>query len=642
MKPREGEFGTRKIPLRFIAFLLYASLLFSCALPEPEKSTNLRLILSSDSYLLATTYEVTVEGPDGEQISLSLNADENSATHYFENLLPGEWTIAATAKNKDGTIVASAGPRTVILEEDKIFVLEMPCVPPPVLVDGAFSLTLTWPGTAVISPDMEASLIPISGGSAIPLPFAISGNSGSGSSGSLDDGNYLLSISLLDNGTIIWPFTSLVVISDRLPVAVDWQLIPKDGEQARPGIELMLNSTINSPIIVTLSNSPGELLFGSYQHVSAAAEPEPDSWQWYLDGVAIEGEEYSEIRIGDALENDSMHSLAVIALKGDQTGIAATGFRVTTRSVSTLAGSGLAGSANGAALEARFRNPTGIAIDPDGVVYIADTGSNKIRRLASGSVSTFAGGVSASLNAPTGIAMDAAGNIFVSDTYNHKIKKVSPDGTVSLFAGSGEADWTDGIGSAASFNRPTGLAVDASGNVFVADTYNHKIRKISANGRVSTYAGSGYAGARDGMGINASFNHPAGLAIDASGNLYVCDTSNHLVRKIAQSGEVSIYAGSGSAGNNDGSLMAASFQYPSGIAIDTQGKVYVADTGNNRIRKIDPDGWVTTLAGTGLAGSADGILSSASFDLPAGIAVGNAGVVYVADTENNRIRTITQ
>ena len=641
MKSCDREYETRNIPQLFLACFLCAAFLLSCVMPDSGKNANLRLILSSDSYLQTAFFDVTAEGPDGEQVSLSMNAIESSATHFFRNLLYGEWTIAVIARNKDGNIVARVGPRSVILEEDKTLVLEMPCVPLP--ADGAFSLTLTWPEAAVPAPGMEASLIPISGGDAIPLSFVISGNSGSGTSGSLDDGNYLLSINLLDGGTILWPFTSLVVISGRLPVAVDWQLVPKDGVQsARPGMELMLNSTINTPIIVTLSDSPGELLYGSSMHVTAAAEPEPESWQWYLDGVPVEWEEYPEIWIGDALENDSVHSLAVVARKDDKTGIAATGFRVTTRSVATLAGSGLAGSANGAALESRFRNPTGIALDTDGTIYISDTGSNKIRRLESGNVITFAGGVSASLNAPTGIAMDASANIFVADTCNNKIRKISPEGTVSLFAGSGEAGWTDGTGSASSFDHPAGLAVDASGNVFVADTYNHKIRKISADGRVSTFAGSGYAGTRDGTGISASFNHPTGLAIDASGNLFVCDTENNLVRRIAPSGAVSTYAGSGSPGNNDGDLTAASFQYPSGIAVDSQGNVYVADTGNNRIRRIAPDGYVTTLAGTGFTGSADGVLSGASFDSPSGIAVDGDGLVYVADTKNNRIRTIAQ
>ena len=283
---------------------------------------------------------------------------------------------------------------------------------------------------------------------------------------------------------------------------------------------------------------------------------------------------------------------------------------------------------------------------------MADRHNNKIRKISPlGVVSTFAGsgltgsddgeGAETSFGYPEGVVLDAAGNVYVADTWNHKIRKISPTGLVSTLAGSGVEGSADGEGAEASFYYPEGVAVDAAGNVYVADTYNHKIRKISPTGVVSTLAGLGYYGSHDGEGAEASFYYPEGVAVDVTGNVYVADGGNHKIRKISPSGEVSTLAGSGVGGSVDGEGAAASFYNPSGVAADAAGNVYVADYGNNKIRKISPTGEVSTLAGTGEPGSADGEGSEASFYLPTGVAVDAIGNVYVADYENRSIRKIT-
>lgn len=194
------------------------------------------------------------------------------------------------------------------------------------------------------------------------------------------------------------------------------------------------------------------------------------------------------------------------------------------------------------------------------------------------------------------MAADGTGNVYVADYENNLIRKISQAGVVSTLAGSGAKGADDGLDTAATFNLPEALAVDASGNVYVADNGNNLIRKVTPAGQVSTFAGSGQPGRGDGTGAAASFSSPFGIAIDANGNLYVADSGNNLIRKITPGGAVTTIAGSGSRGANDGSGSAASFNTPAGIAVDKSGNIYVADEGNNLIRKITQTGAVTTIA----------------------------------------------
>ena len=254
-------------------------------------------------------------------------------------------------------------------------------------------------------------------------------------------------------------------------------------------------------------------------------------------------------------------------------------------------------------------------------------------------------GAAAQFWIPGGVATDASGNVYVADTGNSTIRKVTPGGVVTTLAGAaGVVGSADGAGAAASFFHPQGVATDASGNVYVADTENSTIRKITPGGVVTTLAGTArQRGSADGTGAAASFWEPGGVATDASGNVYVADTGNSTIRKVTPGGVVTTLAGAaGVVGSADGAGAAASFFHPQGVATDASGNVYVADTENSTIRKITPGGVVTTLAGTARQrGSADGTGAAASFWEPGGVATDASGNVYVADTGNSTIRKIT-
>jgi sugar lactone lactonase YvrE len=255
-------------------------------------------------------------------------------------------------------------------------------------------------------------------------------------------------------------------------------------------------------------------------------------------------------------------------------------------------------------------------------------------------------GSTARFNYPYDIALDTAGNLFVADTFNHTIRKVTSAGVATTLAGSaGNSGSTDGTGSSARFNNPAGIAVDTAGNLFAADLGNHTIRKVTSAGVVTTLAGTaGVTGSTDGTGSAARFYSPFGNAVDAAGNLFVSDQSSHTIRKVTSAGIVTTLAGTaGSSGSDDGTGSAARFSSPYGTAVDTAGNVFVADTSNHTIRKVTSAGVVNTLAGTaGDSGSTNGSGSAARFRLPYGIAVDTAGNLFVADTFNHTILSSTE
>ncbi|MCE2994181.1 MAG: IPT/TIG domain-containing protein [Cyclobacteriaceae bacterium] len=320
-----------------------------------------------------------------------------------------------------------------------------------------------------------------------------------------------------------------------------------------------------------------------------------------------------------------------------------------TTTVSTFAGSG-EGSADGSGTSAQFKKPHDLVFDANGNLFVTDGDNHKIRRITTtGDVSTFAGssygftdgsGNTAQFQFIKGIAIDVNRNLYVADENSQRIRKITSGGEVSTLAGNGsEGSGDNTVGISAQFRYPSGVAVDASGNIYVADKDNHRIRKIVPSGEVSTFAGSS-EGAADGNGTSAQFKKPYDAVFDASGNMYVTDSDNHKIRKITPAGEVSTFAGS-SYGFSDGPGATAQFQFIKGIAIDANGNLYVADENSHRIRKITPAGVVSTLAGTGSEGFADGAGSTAQFNYPTGVAVDANGNVYVADKDNHKIRKIT-
>ncbi|MFA5909592.1 MAG: NHL repeat-containing protein [Vicinamibacterales bacterium] len=326
--------------------------------------------------------------------------------------------------------------------------------------------------------------------------------------------------------------------------------------------------------------------------------------------------------------------------------------------VATIAGqAGRTSSVDGQGAAARFEDPFSAAVDADGVVFIADSAAHVIRRITpDGTVTTYAGtpgsygsadgtGAAARFYSPFGVAADRAGNLYVADSFNSTVRKIAPGGIVTTLAGAARSrGHTDGTGAAARFDQPFGIAADGNGTVYVSDATANTIRKITAAGVVSTLAGQGgSAGSADGTGTSARFTVPYGIAVDTAGTVFVVDHGNHTIRRVTAEGVVSTLAGTaGSAGSADGTGAASRFRYPSGVAVDREGNVFVADTDNHLIRQVTPSGEVTTVGGSGSPGSTDGVGTAARFFNPKGVAADAAGRIYVADRSNHTVRLGTR
>jgi len=331
--------------------------------------------------------------------------------------------------------------------------------------------------------------------------------------------------------------------------------------------------------------------------------------------------------------------------------------------ITTLAGTGSQGFSgdNGPAAAAALNFPYGVAADITGAVYVADSVNQRIRKISGETIYPIAGSgnrglagdggtaSSASFNQPQGVAIDAAGNVYVADTFNNRVRKVAFFGTVSTLAGNGSYKFSgDGAAAvAASLSGPQGLAADNAGRFYAADLLNHRIRRINAAGVIATVAGKGTQGfsGDNGPATAAALNSPAAVALDAVGNTYIADTGNNRVRKIDVNGTVTTLAGTGVAGysGDSGPANIATLSRPTGVAADVAGNVYVADMGNHAIRRVSAGGIITTLAGNGMPGASGdgGPAVAALVNSPGGLAVDSAGNLYVADTANHRVRRIT-
>lgn len=325
--------------------------------------------------------------------------------------------------------------------------------------------------------------------------------------------------------------------------------------------------------------------------------------------------------------------------------------------VSTVAGVlETPGFNDGQALSSRFFNPHGIAVDGAGNIYIADRYNHTVRKIsATGVVSTVAGragysgsqdgqGETARFNEPWGICVSEDGVIYVADTKNNKIRRVEQDGTVKTIAGTGNFGSSNAQGLAATFGNPTGIELDAFGNLYVADHLTHIIRKVDNQGVVTTIAGIPYIpGANDGIGREAQFWRPYGLTIDNDGNILVADEWNHKIRKVTPTGEVTTIAGTGEVGLIDGPSNQAAFNYPWDLTVDADNNIYIADGYNYVIRKIESNGTVSSYAGTPLtSGGVDGVGITATFSGATSITWDKiTGSLFVGDAYNHLVRSIT-
>jgi NHL repeat len=332
-------------------------------------------------------------------------------------------------------------------------------------------------------------------------------------------------------------------------------------------------------------------------------------------------------------------------------------------SVATLAGDGSQGSLDGPARSARFGDPFGVVASPDGSLYLSDAGaSNRIRKItAQGEVSTLAGGgegfadgagASASFNTPSALAIDREGNLYVADTGNNRIRKVSKDGNVSTVAGDGNAGYRDGPAAQSQFDAPVGVAVGDDGSIYVADTYNDRVRVVNRDGQVRTIAGAGGPGYADGDAQTAAlFDTPCAVAVNAAGELLVADTGNNRLRKITKAGQVTTLAlfdptaenrvESSAPGSDAVNAHPFELSRPAGLALTGDGFIYVTELDRGRVVQVAPDGASRTIAGLG-SGFADGDgLTAARFNQPAGVALLADGSLVVADCANYLVRRIS-
>ena len=388
----------------------------------------------------------------------------------------------------------------------------------------------------------------------------------------------------------------------------------------------------------------------------------------------VEEFEFAKFRGADAISKcDDMTAVTTASLSNmgrvpiDQSG------RILTNGLEqfivTIAGNGLRGYSgdNGPATSAQISDVGGLDVDGKGDIYFADTFNDRIRKVtaSTGIITTIAGtgtagysgdngaATSAQLSGPFGVAVDASGNVYFADTFTHRIRKVTAStGIITTIAGTGIYGYSgdNGAATSAQLIRPYGVAVDASGNVYIADTNNNCIRKVTVStGIITTIAGTGTAGysGDNGAATSAQLRYTFGVAVDASGNVYIADTNNNRIRKITVStGIITTIAGTGTAGysGDNGAATSAQINYPFGVAVDASGNVYIADTFNYRIRKVTVStGIITTIAGTGLSGcfGENGAATDAQLKFSYGVALGASGNVYIADGLNYRIRLLT-
>ncbi|WP_078897107.1 NHL repeat-containing protein [Streptomyces rimosus] len=332
--------------------------------------------------------------------------------------------------------------------------------------------------------------------------------------------------------------------------------------------------------------------------------------------------------------------------------------------IATVAGTGAAGylSDGGPAPLTKLHLPLGLAVDKQGNLYIADRYNHRVRKVTpDGIITTIAGNgqagyvsdggpaIATKLNEPIDVDVDDAGNVYIADGANHRVRKVTPAGTITTVAGTGEGGYVSdgGPAIATKINYPHGIAVDREENLYFSEWSNHRVRKVTPTGTITTIAGNGQAGyvSDGGPATSTKLYHPSGLTVDSEGNLYIADFLNHRVRKVTPVGIITTVAGNGTPGyiSDGGPATATSISHAHGLALDAAGNLYIGDSGNHRVRRVSASGTITTVAGNGIAGYIDdgGPAAATRLYNPVGVALDAAGNLYIGDYGNHRVRGVT-
>jgi hypothetical protein len=423
------------------------------------------------------------------------------------------------------------------------------------------------------------------------------------------------------------------------------------GNVTSNGATLTVNaaSSGTAPAIVTTPTSQTVVTGHNVSFYASATGNPPATYQWQVstDGGAT----WANVGNNSTYSGATTNTLTV---SGAGSSLSSSQYRfVATNSAGSVTSSAFTLTVGSAV----FPSPNGVAVDSAGNLWVSDSSANTIEKVTPLGVATLVAGTSgqqgstdgagtaALFRQPGGVVMDSAGNVYVADTGNSIIRKITATGTVSTYAGStANQGFKDGTGTGAWFNAPAALTIDAGDNLYVADTGNSVIRKVTPSGVVTTVAGTaGTRGAADGTGTTAQFNQPAGIAIDSAGTLYVADTVNQTIRKVTTAGVVSTWVGlTGVSGTSDGTGSAALFNLPAGLTRDAAGNLYVADSGNAAVRVVTPAGVVSTLAGlNSISGFMDGSGNAAWFNLPKDVKYDGSGNLFVADNGNAAIRKVT-